>query len=325
MHKFTIVALSLFSMQTTMVSAASLDNISLNSEAEAYPSIKNVNVIKNSTSEKKHMRGFSNGNWGNGGWTNGNWGNGGWTNGNWGNGGWTNGNWGNGGWTNGNWGNGNEVRSSASQIFALNGLLSLTNAVSSFNHCLSTTDCYITGQSVRNTLNITNSTQTSFKHCSTYGCQTIQEIGFSKNEWEKVAKIFNTPALNAKQEREQLSQAIGLMEQITGPKTGTVNDGAKSDLYTFDATGELDCIDEANNTTTYLSLLDQAGFIKYHNIGEIILRGGIAEMMLLHNTATVIEKHQQVAYALDTWYRANGTKADIVPLNEWKAGWKPNN
>ena len=163
----------------------------------------------------------------------------------------------------------------------------------------------------------------AFSHCSAYGCQKVQQVSLELDEWQSVISLFDDMPTSPEQERETLQIAIARMEQIVGPKTGTNDDIAKSWLFTFVPKGQLDCIDESINTTTYLNLLNDAGFIKYHDIGKIALRGGGFSFMLLHNTATLIDKKDGSEYTMDSWFRANGVAPDVVPLDEWLSGWGP--
>jgi hypothetical protein len=180
-----------------------------------------------------------------------------------------------------------------------------------------------TGERVRASVNAPAPDVALFSHCSAYGCQIVQQTAFADEEWQKIMDIFDPLPASAEEERLKLSEAIGLMEQFVGPKTSTNKDKAKSWLFTFMPTGQLDCIDEAINTTTYLELLKGADLIKYHTIGSIALRGGGMGFRMLHNTATLTERNSDKSFALDSWFRANGVNADVVPLNEWLDGWSP--
>tara|TARA_R110002096_G_scaffold416576_2_gene619483 strand:- start:335370 stop:335993 length:624 start_codon:yes stop_codon:yes gene_type:complete len=165
--------------------------------------------------------------------------------------------------------------------------------------------------------------RTAFSHCSSYGCTKVQQVAFSDDEWQSITAIFNDLPATASVERHILPQAIAMMERIIGPKTGTSGDIARSWTLTFANKGQLDCIDESINTTTYLQLLQKEGYVRFHDIGKIALRGQGMDIKLLHNTATLIEKNTGAEFAIDSWFRANGIKADVVPLSDWIDGWKP--
>ncbi len=182
---------------------------------------------------------------------------------------------------------------------------------------------YTTAEGVKNSLDAPDPNVDQFNHCSAYGCSKVQQTYFNASEWEQITSLFSAQARDAADEREQLRAAVAMMEKIIGPKTGTDKDIAKSWLLTLMPGGQLDCIDESINTTTYLNLLNDAGFISYHDIGKIAIRGNNVSFMLLHNTATLIERDTGINYAIDSWFGANGTRPHIVHLDEWMKGWKP--
>lgn len=181
----------------------------------------------------------------------------------------------------------------------------------------------ITGETVKKSLNAPVTNISQFSHCSSYGCQKVQQTAFKSEEWETIKLLFSPAPQSSSEEREIVSLAVAEMEKIIGPKTGTDKDDAKSWLFTLLPKGQLDCIDESINTTTYLQLLKNDGLIQYHDIGKIALRGDGFGFDLLHNTATLIEKESGTTYAIDSWFQANGEKADIVLLDEWLNGWSP--
>lgn len=194
-----------------------------------------------------------------------------------------------------------------------------------FVSCLLISACgHTTAEKVKASVNAPKAEIALFSHCSSYGCQKVQQVSFEPDEWQSIISSFDKMPDSAEAERELLPQAIALMEKVVGPKTGTEDDIGKSWLFTLMPKGQLDCIDESINTTTYLELLNDAGFIKYHNIGRIALRGGGIDFKMLHNTATLIQKDNGDSYAIDSWFRANGVKPDVMPLNIWLDGWGPN-
>lgn len=82
----------------------------------------------------------------------------------------------------------------------------------------------------------------------------------------------------------------------------------------------MDCIDEATNSTVYLRLLQDANLMTWHELASRTSRGFITSP---HNTATIVEIETQERFAVDSWFEANGEWPHIVPLAEWKSGWKP--
>lgn len=164
----------------------------------------------------------------------------------------------------------------------------------------------------------------SVNQCHGYGCRFITPVTLTDKEWKKVAKIFKPKAKNAEQERKRIAKAIGQMERIIGPKTGTDTDikGTFKEL----GNDQLDCVDESTNTTSYLVLFHQKGLLKFHTPGGPTARVPIIHAgRWPHQTAVIQETKTGKFYAVDSWFQDNGKDADIIDIETWKSGWKPAN
>lgn len=155
--------------------------------------------------------------------------------------------------------------------------------------------------------------------CHNNGCAEFAFISLSYQQWPSVEALFWPIADNAEQEREQIKSAIALLEFYSGEQSITYRDQAENAL-TVGPQGQLDCIDEATNSTVYLRLLANAGLLKFHQQSSRTSRGGV---FIPHNTATIVEIGSNQRYAVDSWFEANGEPPYIVPLKAWKKGWKP--
>ena len=170
---------------------------------------------------------------------------------------------------------------------------------------------------------VENSTREGFLFCSDYGCTTRWTMVLTDEEWAKVATHFTEPATDAAAERTQIAMAIGEIEVITGKKAGTSQDKPGATILVLGSTkGQLDCIDEAHNTSVYLEFMARDGWLKFHTIGEPIKRGMVIDRWF-HNTATVVETETGVAWVIDSWFGANGEPADVVTAEAWMDGWEP--
>lgn len=164
----------------------------------------------------------------------------------------------------------------------------------------------------------------AFEVCSGGGCAEIQRVGVTLEEWQKVVAIFTTAKdaqVSAEQERRQIAEAIGLLEKMIGIKTNTATDRAG----TFDNSafpGQLDCNDEAINTTTYMRLMRQQGLIKQHEIEDMRTRNFFFTGWP-HSTAVIHELASGQRYAVDSWFYDNAMPATIVPFELWKSGYIP--
>lgn len=160
-----------------------------------------------------------------------------------------------------------------------------------------------------------------FEICQGGGCANVFQITLNDTDWQSVESLLSAPVNNAEEEREKISQAIGLIEKIVGHKTGTSEDRAG----TFDNSnfkGQQDCNDEAINTTSYLRLLKQAGYISLHEIEDMRTRNFFFTGWP-HTTAVIREIETGERFAVDSWFYDNGHPATIVPFNVWKANYQP--
>ncbi|MCB1652157.1 MAG: hypothetical protein KDI46_08900 [Alphaproteobacteria bacterium] len=161
-----------------------------------------------------------------------------------------------------------------------------------------------------------------FQHCHGYGCKHISVVNFTQNDWQEFEKLFSPPPPNAAAERKRIARAIALFEQKVGRITGT-----DEDIWgTFQKTGpyQLDCVDESTNTTIYLSLLEQEGLLRFHRIEAPTARVPILHAgRWPHQTALISETDTSRFFVVDSWFHNNGELPEIVPLKDWKAGWKP--
>lgn len=160
-----------------------------------------------------------------------------------------------------------------------------------------------------------------FEICYGGGCAGVAKAAFDEVGWSPIRQLFQSPSIDAAQERVRISQAIGMMEQAIGRQTGTSEDLAGT-FVDVRYKNQLDCNDEAANTKTYLKLLQQAGYLQFHEIIDTKTRGFFLNGWP-HTTAAIQEKQGGQRYAVDAWFYDNGQPAVVVPLEQWKRGWKP--
>ena len=160
-----------------------------------------------------------------------------------------------------------------------------------------------------------------FEVCHSGGCAESNQLSIDDAEWRAVVQIFSAKATNAADERIQISKAIGEVERIVGAKNGTSTDLAG----TFDSgntPGQLDCNDEAINTTTYMRLLKANGLVQLHEIEDTRTRNFFFTGWP-HSTAVIRDIKTGERYAVDSWFYDNGHAATIVPFATWKANYQP--
>lgn len=173
--------------------------------------------------------------------------------------------------------------------------------------------------------NVNGQSQIQFEICSGGGCAALHVVTLSLAELAPIVEIFAAKNLEstdeAVTERTHIAQAIGALENIIGLKTNTSQDRAG----TFNNSayqGQLDCNDEAINSTTYMRLLVAFGFMQYHTVEDTRTRNFFFTGWP-HSTAVMHENASGKRYAVDSWFYDNGAPATILPFEKWKSGVIP--
>jgi hypothetical protein len=158
--------------------------------------------------------------------------------------------------------------------------------------------------------------------CHAYGCQMKTRFRFTDDDVAQLGAVmakWRTKAATAEEERRGVAYAIGWMKERVGKVVGTITDRAGDDfLGNGDPTQE-DCVDTANNATSYLSVLAHVGLLKHHTVGvpfsrENYLRGVAG---WTHWTAVLVEKPNGQKWAVDSWIFACCENPAIVRAEEW--------
>jgi len=153
--------------------------------------------------------------------------------------------------------------------------------------------------------------------CYDFGCKTRSVVNLPLTDWQSVANWFAEPAENGKQEREQIKRAIGWMEVVIGRHTPTSIDLEFDKAHDIDnrESGQLDCIDESVNTTTYLRLFESSGLLKHHVVIEEAYRRSLFDQ---HWAAQVRDLKTGERYAVDSWFQPNGYLPVIQKGGDWE-------
>ena len=164
-------------------------------------------------------------------------------------------------------------------------------------------------------------TPAKFSVCHGNSCRLRTEVSLSAAEWAQVRALFDPQPVDAGAERHQIARATALLEVFTGRQADTLEDAPGMGVH-WNPDGQLDCIDEATNSTAYLRMMAADGLIRFHDIGLPANRFVITAWGP-SNSATIKERATGKVYAVDSYFRANGEPADILPLDVWTAGWVP--
>jgi hypothetical protein len=168
---------------------------------------------------------------------------------------------------------------------------------------------------------VTRPQYSDFSVCYGHTCQYYVTLSLAADDWQYIRNIFSFPAVYAGEEREQIRKAIAYLETIIGEMTGTANDRGEN-FTGMGESGQMDCVDEATNTSSYLTMMQADNLLKWHTVDYRVSRG-IGSFQAPHFTAVIREKQGGKYFAVDSWFLDNGEPPFIVPLVVWKKGWKP--
>lgn len=161
-----------------------------------------------------------------------------------------------------------------------------------------------------------------FSICYSHGCNRSADVQLSREEWNTIRQMFNFGSSDQAEERQSIAKAVGSLETIVGKRTGTDADLGGSFAGTF-RQFQMDCVDEAVNTVTYLVMMKIDGLIRFHDLREPANRGYFIWGGWPHTAAVIVDKLSGEEFVVDSWYLANGQPPFIIPLKQWKAGWRP--
>ncbi len=151
--------------------------------------------------------------------------------------------------------------------------------------------------------------------CFDFGCKTRQEVYVHTPEWRAVAEHLSA-SQNAADERDRVATAVAFMEQIVGALTPTGRDRGGNDFEGDDWTGQMDCIDESTNTTSYLNLFQERGLLKWHRVKDPVYRA--PRIFDQHWAAQIEHTATGRHYAVDSWYKDNGQRPYVQMVEAWK-------
>ncbi|MEZ5844309.1 MAG: hypothetical protein R3D27_11360 [Hyphomicrobiaceae bacterium] len=157
--------------------------------------------------------------------------------------------------------------------------------------------------------------------CHAYGCKMRTRVKFSPADIAEIAKLMKTTrkADTPAEERRAVAYAVGWLERRVGKEIGTDKDRAGMDFTASGDPTQQDCVDEATNTTSYLTFLKGQGFIKHHDVGVPFAKenylNGVSGWT--HWTAVLKEHGSGQRWAVDSWIYANGENPAVVEAEKW--------
>ncbi|HET7410895.1 MAG TPA: hypothetical protein VFJ13_11920 [Paracoccaceae bacterium] len=156
--------------------------------------------------------------------------------------------------------------------------------------------------------------------CSSYSCRHRTEITFSDADLDRIRSLF-ADVVSPAGERAAMAGAIALIERMVGKRAGTARDRGLLHTAGSGDPGQLDCIDETANTTSYLLVMERARLLRHHSVRKPALRGALIDGRWPHFTAVVTEQATGVDYAVDSWVHDNGERPVVMRLDRWLMEW----
>ena len=118
---------------------------------------------------------------------------------------------------------------------------------------------------------------------------------------------------------------VVMVERMIGAKTGTgVHQWTHKDMMIRPNMGDptqLDCIDEAVNTWTYMTMMERAGLFRFHHVTDLAY-AGLPTDTNPRNTA-VLRAKDGGYYAVDASLVDGGVPPMVMPLSVWTGSWPP--
>lgn len=162
---------------------------------------------------------------------------------------------------------------------------------------------------------VTAAAPEAFFSCTDYHCDEGQTVHLNDQQWQTVRDAFPEPAESPAVEREQIRHAIAALETAVGGITGTWRDLGEN-VAGAGQPGQLDCISESKNTTTYLHLLEADGLLKWHTVEDREVR---TLLVFSHWSAVIRDRTSGERYVVDSWFLDNGKPPYIQTLADWKS------
>ncbi len=169
-----------------------------------------------------------------------------------------------------------------------------------------------------------NPTLASVPECHGFSCSQTSRASISRDAWLHVTAAFAPRAKDAQTERRQIARGLAVTQLLVGAQTGTAahqwTHRDKDILPNLSDPTQLDCIDEAVNTWTYLTLMERGGLLHFHRVAKLSHAGSLLDP---RNTAVVQEIGSGNYFAVDPALVDAGVPPPVIPLDSWITHWPP--
>jgi len=154
--------------------------------------------------------------------------------------------------------------------------------------------------------------------CSAHGCRHKSTFTFKSRDIARLREIMAAAGANSGPagERRAISKAIAWIEERVGKETGTSADRAGLDLLGGGDPTQMDCVDEATNTTSYLTVLATNGMLRYHDVLQPMAKD-VPLFQWTHYFAVIRDKTSGQRWAVDSFMAPNGREPMIMEAEKW--------
>ncbi|KZL01767.1 hypothetical protein PsAD5_00337 [Pseudovibrio sp. Ad5] len=153
--------------------------------------------------------------------------------------------------------------------------------------------------------------------CHGFGCEYRTAVTFSQKDKQRLRTILKRGHRSPEAERAAISKAVQWQEKRVGPAVGSSNDIGGLDMGNGNVKGQMDCIDEATNTTSLLVYAGSQGWLKYHRAARPASRGFFLDGKYPHASAVVVDTTTEIPWVVDSWRLSNGKPPDILHITKW--------
>ncbi|HQF30461.1 MAG TPA: hypothetical protein PLJ34_03360, partial [Hyphomicrobiales bacterium] len=157
--------------------------------------------------------------------------------------------------------------------------------------------------------------------CHSYGCARRVPLALSGADVAKLQSMLAAGKASPAAEREAVSHAVQWYERKTAALIGGTPDRSKTEPSMSGVPGQMDCVDEATNTTSLLVLASERGLLAHHRVGAPVARGFFLDGRYPHVTAVLVENDDGRPYAVDSWPGPNAAPPEVMTLDKWFATW----
>ncbi len=150
--------------------------------------------------------------------------------------------------------------------------------------------------------------------CYNFGCNTRETVGITIDEWAQVVNWFHPRAKDAGEERKQIQHALGWLEVVVGRYTPIHRDRGQNN-FKDTSLGQMDCIDESINTTTYLKLLERYRLLRFHRVLDRAYRRTMWDQ---HWAGQIEDMVSGERWIVDSWFQDYGVLPYLQRTEQWK-------